>query len=192
MKVFVVSDTHDRLSTLEKFLDTLKSVRGPAYLVHLGDVVSPFTLKLIAESLPEGFGLKVVLGNNDADKVLLSRISDVVDQPEELELCGLKVLAFHGFKSPELTEKMATWAARDGHYDIVMYGHTHRFRLERLRSSHLLNPGALSGYLAERATYAVIECVARRVSVIDLSTGAELLGSTLPKKLPRENVKGVG
>ncbi len=179
MKAFVVSDTHDRLDTLRRFLDILRSAIGPVYLVHLGDVVSPFTLRYIVESLPKSVTLKVVLGNNDGDKVLLSRIAEVADQPEELELCGMRAIAFHGFKSPELTERVVSGIACGGRYDVVMYGHTHRFRLEKLCSSYLLNPGTLSGYLAERATFALVDCETLRASIIDLDTGMEVLSSRI-------------
>lgn len=182
MRVFVVSDSHDRLDALRRFLGVLRSVAGPAYLIHLGDVVSPFALRYIVESLPEGVGLRVVLGNNDGDKVLLGRLAEVVDQPEELELCGLRAIALHGFKSPELTERLVDGIACAGYYDVVMYGHTHRPRLERRCSSLLLNPGALSGYLAERSTYALVDCAALRASVVDLDTGAVVLGSGLPTR----------
>lgn len=75
LKVYVISDTHDRLDTLEKFLKIVGKSLEPGYLIHLGDVVSPFTLKSIVGALPERLSLKVVLGNNDADKVLLSKIA---------------------------------------------------------------------------------------------------------------------
>lgn len=177
MKVFVISDTHDRLSFVKKFLRVFKGSSGPGHLIHLGDIVSPFTLRLIAEALPAGFGLKVVLGNNDADKLLLSRVvKDIEEQPVELEVCGLRAVLLHGFKSPEITEKVAGGLACSGHYDLVMYGHTHRFRLDRACSGYLLNPGALSGYLARDVTYAVIDCHTDTASVIDLKTGREVVG----------------
>lgn len=180
MKVFVISDTHDRLSTLKKFLSTLRTSPGVGYLIHLGDLVSPFTLRSIVEALPPGFGLKVVLGNNDADKILLSRVAkEVEDQPEELEICGFKTVLFHGFKSPELTEKVARALACSGYYDIVMYGHTHRFILKRECSSYLLNPGTLSGYLAREATYATIDCETHTASIIELETGQRVLNTLI-------------
>lgn len=183
MRVFVISDTHDRLDTVERFLGVLRASPEPAHLIHLGDVVSPFTLRLIAGALPGGLSLRVVLGNNDADKLLLSKVVDSIeDQPMELEVCGLRAILLHGFKSPELTERIARGLACSGYYDIVMYGHTHRFRLDKACSGYLLNPGALSGYLAEGATYAVVDCNTRTASVIDLKTGLEILSLPIETK----------
>lgn len=177
--VFIVSDTHDNLSSVKKFLSVLRSVTKPSYLIHLGDIVSPFTLRLLAEELPQNFGLKVVLGNNDGDKMLLSSVAkEVADQPEEVELCGMKVMLLHGFKSPELTEKIVGGIACSGHYDIVMYGHTHRFKLRECCASYILNPGTLSGYLSNEATYALLDCEGFTASVVDLETGRKIV--TIP------------
>lgn len=177
--VFVISDTHDKLGSVKKFLSVLSLATKPSYLIHLGDIVSPFTLRLLTEELPQNFGLKVVLGNNDGDKVLLSSVAkEVTDQPEEVELCGMKVMLLHGFKSPELTERIVSGIACSGHYDIVMYGHTHRFKLGEYCASYLLNPGTLSGYLSNEATYALLDCEGLRASVVDLETGRKII--TIP------------
>lgn len=168
------------MDAVEKFLNVLRSSSHSGFLIHLGDLVSPFTLKLISESLPQSFSLKVILGNNDGDKVLLSRITkEVCDQPEEVEICGLRAILLHGFKSIELTEKIAHGIACSGYYDIVLYGHTHRFMVERACSSYLINPGTLSGYLASRRTYGIIDCGDLTVSIVDLETGGSILSTKI-------------
>lgn len=170
LKAFVISDTHDRLSTIRRFLSILEP--GEGFLVHLGDVVSPFTLRALVDGLPAGYKLKVVLGNNDGDVLLLSKVArEVVEQPDELELCGLRVLALHGFKTTEFTERVAESLACGGYYDIVMYGHTHRPRLDRKCGSYLLNPGTLSGYLSELPTYAVLDCQELSAYIVSLEDG---------------------
>ncbi|MEM2595505.1 MAG: YfcE family phosphodiesterase [Sulfolobales archaeon] len=180
LKVYVISDTHDRLDTLEKFLKIVGKSLEPGYLIHLGDVVSPFTLKSIVGALPERLSLKVVLGNNDADKVLLSKIAkDVEDQPTEVEVCGTKALLLHGFKSPELTERVVDSLACSNYYGIVMYGHTHRYRLNKKCSSYVLNPGALSGYLAREVTYGVIDCDTLTASIVDLGTNQSIMSLSI-------------
>lgn len=176
----MISDTHDKVSAIKEFLKTMLSDPEAVYLIHLGDIVSPFSMKLIVEELPQDFGLKVVLGNNDGDKILLmSTCRDVVEQPEEMEICGLKALLFHGFKSPELTERIVCGIACGGYYDIVLYGHTHRFKLDSVCSSYVVNPGTLSGYLSTVSTYAVVDCEKLTASIIELETGKELAALTL-------------
>jgi len=180
LKVYVISDTHDRLDTLEKFLKIVGAFLEPGYLIHLGDIVSPFTLRYIVSNLPENLKLKVVLGNNDADKVLISKIAeDVEDQPTEVEFCGMKALLLHGFKSPELTEKIVDSIACSNYYSVVMYGHTHKYRLNKKCSSYVLNPGALSGYLAQEATYGVVDCESLTASIVDLETNRVVLSSPI-------------
>lgn len=183
MRVYAISDTHDMLGAIDSFLRVVLSDPEAGYLIHLGDVVSPFSLRYIVDALPRGFRLKVVLGNNDGDKILLRSISDgVVEQPEEVEICGLRALLLHGFKSPELTERIVDGIACGGDYDMVLYGHTHRFRLDSRCSRYVINPGTLSGYLSSRSTYATIDCARFTASIVELETGRELAARTLAGK----------
>ena len=171
----MVSDTHDNLANLVRFLRLVEALGEPVTLIHLGDVISPFTLRALTEGLPRGSRITVVLGNNDGDPLLLRAIvEDVAEQPVELEVCGLKAIAVHGFKSPALTERVVHGLACSGHYDVVLYGHTHRPVLATAHSRYVLNPGALSGYLTDRATYAVVDCSRRTIEVRDLDSGEVL------------------
>ncbi len=150
-------------------------------LVHLGDVISPFTLRALVEGLPGGSKITVVLGNNDGDPLLLRTIvGDVAEQPVEVEICGLKAIAVHGFKSPATTERVVHGLACSGYYDIVLYGHTHKPMLTTLHSKYVVNPGALSGYLTDRATYALVDCSRRSIEIRDLDSGEILQTLSLP------------
>jgi putative phosphoesterase len=176
----VVSDTHDNLVNLGKFLKVVKALGEPIPLIHLGDVISPFTLRTLVEGLPRGSRVTVVLGNNDGDPLLLRTIvEDVAEQPIEVDICGLKAIALHGFKSPTLTERVVHGLACGGYYDVVLYGHTHRPVLTVVHSRYVLNPGALSGYLTDRATYAVVDCSKRTIEIRDLDSGEVLQALSL-------------
>jgi putative phosphoesterase len=181
--VFVISDTHDRLDKVVRFTEVVKSEPGPGYIVHLGDVVSPFTLRALAENIPPTYKLKLVLGNNDGDILLLNKIiGELGEQPEEVEFCGLRVLMLHGFKTRELTDRIVESLACGGHYDVIMYGHTHKYRLNRVCSSYLLNPGSLAGYLTDKSTYAKIDCQNLTMSLIDLETGNSIVNIRMEKR----------
>lgn len=183
MLVFVVSDTHDRLDKVMKFVDILKSESRTGYVIHLGDVVSPFTLRALVENMPSTFKFKLILGNNDGDVLLLSKVfAELSEQPEEAELCGLRVLMLHGFKNRELTEKIVEGLACGGSYDIILYGHTHMYRLNKVCSSYIVNPGSLAGYLASTSTYARIDCRDLTLSIVDLETGNLLAAAQIEKQ----------
>jgi len=107
-------------------------------------------------------------------------VEDVVEQPVEMDICGLRAVAVHGFKSPATTERVVRGLACSGYYDIVLYGHTHKPVISTVNFKYVINPGALSGYLTDRATYAVVDCSTRTVEIRDLDSGEVLQTLSLP------------
>jgi len=181
MRVLVISDIHDRLESIGK----LKRMVGDVdQVVILGDIVSPFTLKTILDEVnPNVMG---VFGNNDGDKELLKRISpNVTEQPMELLFDAFKAIAFHGFKSVDLTKKIvySLCTSTQRYYDIVLYGHTHMYDLSLVNDCLVLNPGALSGYLTSMESYAILSIEGNKVKaeVYDLTNGTLLKVLTLVK-----------
>ncbi len=59
----VLSDSHDDLLALKKALDTLKE-EGAELILHAGDYVAPFSVRLLTELSIPWWG---VLGNNDGE-----------------------------------------------------------------------------------------------------------------------------
>ncbi len=180
MNVLVVSDLHDSLGALSKLKE---AVVGDNYdvVISLGDFTSPFTLIELLKIVPRVVG---VFGNNDGDVDLLkSVVPRLTEQPLEESLEGWSSLLLHGFKSPQLTEKIVRSLCASGYYDLILYGHTHKFKVDSFESCLALNPGTLSGYLASVRSYGALtltgsEAVAR---VIDLDTGLELVRASLRK-----------
>ena len=159
----LISDTHDNLDALGKFIKCLKHEHNVEGVIHLGDITSPFTLKAIKDHINI---IVVVLGNNDADKLLLSSIHrNIYDHPIEYTLDGLKLLLMHGFGSKDFTLKFVRALARGSDYDIIAYGHTHEHLIEKLGKTLILNPGALSGYLSNDMTYALLNMKEGYVSI---------------------------
>ena len=156
MKIAVVSDTHDNISAIDKFLEIAEEEKL-RYVFHLGDIISPFTLKKFL-----GFKYYGVYGNNDGEKLLLKKISDELgflleESPLSLELFGKNFLLLHGFGSIEKTGNIVNSFAKSGDFDYVLYGHTHRVDNRRFGKTIVLNPGELCGYLTGRKTFAVID-----------------------------------
>ena len=156
MKVAVLSDVHDHVWNLRAALD---AVREADALVFCGDFCSPFVVPLLAEGFPGP--IHAVFGNNDGDLFRIAQNAarfDHVQLHAELfagELGGRPVAANH---YPEI----ALGLADSGRFDLVCYGHTHRFAVEARGSALTVNPGTLLGYdPAERhdvaATFAVYD-----------------------------------
>ncbi len=167
MRVLVVSDIHDNLEALTKLRSVVLS-EDYDLVVFLGDFTSPFTLRELLSFAPKLVG---VFGNNDGDKVLLKSLApQLVDQPLEEVFGSWRAFIMHGFKDQKLTEKIVYSLCVSGFYDIVLYGHTHVPRVSTVGKCLAVNPGTLSGYLAEIKSYAVLitsdhEAVARIIEL---------------------------
>lgn len=180
MKLLIVSDTHDNLSMIDLLSSYLKKL-APDLLIHLGDYVSPFTLRRFTS-----FNIRLlgVFGNNDGDKTLiikgLNALGEIYDQPYEVDIDGIKMLLLHGFGSRNLTDKLVNYVALGGDYNLILYGHTHIPRLELVGNTLVLNPGTLAGYLSDRPTLAFIDTDKSLALILDLIGGNVLKDTKLP------------
>lgn len=167
MKVVVVSDTHDNLEACEQFLKEIKEI-GFEMVIHAGDIVSPFTLKKFA-----GLPLYGVYGNNDGERLVLSKIARensmvLEEQPLFIEKDGYRIAVVHGVGGSEKTKKLVEALGRSGLFDLVVYGHLHVIDVQRIGDTLVVNPGTLAGYLAEKKTYAIVDLDKKVVEIREL------------------------
>ena len=166
-RIAVVSDSHDRVDNLRKFAELARR-EGLDTVVHAGDIVSPFALREL-----KGFKLYGVFGNNDGEKLLLSRVAaelgaTLVEQPLFATIGGYEVAVIHGASTTEWTLKLVEALARSGLFRAVIYGHTHRLDVRKLDRTLIVNPGPLSGYLADKGTFAIVDLEALEVEVVEV------------------------
>lgn len=136
----LLSDSHDN-APLVRSVAAFFRERRVEQVFHLGDVCDPETLDPL-----EGMPLTVVRGNND-------------DEPWphswRQELAGVRVGATHGHHRGTLDDLVASC-------DVVLHGHTHARRSERVGAALVVNPGAL--YRTTTRTCALLELPSRRVA----------------------------
>ena len=163
MKVGVISDSHDNLANIRRAVEVF-STNGVEALIHGGDFCSPFTIPEFKPLFDKGVKMHAVFGNNDGDRVLLTRRSEgyctFADGCLVVNLGGKRIVALH---YPDLGEDLF----RAGAYDLVIYGHNHTVRVEG-EGKKLLNPGTSSGYLADRATVAIVDTNGMYVEIVTL------------------------
>jgi putative phosphoesterase len=163
MKIGVISDTHDNLVNIRKAVEIF-SKNGVEALIHAGDFCSPFTIPEFKPLFDKGVKMHAVFGNNDGDRVLLVRRGGdsvtFTDFTCIVTLDGRKIVVMH---YPELADDLF----RLGAYDLVVYGHNHKLRVEG-GEKKLLNPGTCAGYLAETATVALLETRSMAVEIVRL------------------------
>lgn len=166
----VISDTHDNIAMLEKAVDILRR-ESVDMVVHLGDIVAPFTLARLA-GLLKGVRIEAIYGNNCGEKLGLMRVASnygisISDPPKILEIEGRKILLIHGWGSADLTRRLAESLVHSGFWDAVLYGHTHSPDLRYVRGRLLLNPGEVAGVL-ERPSLAILEVENLKARIIEL------------------------
>ncbi len=170
MRVGVLSDTHDNVWATRKAAQFLVE-RGVRVVLHLGDVVAPFTLRALAEGGIEK--AYIVYGNNCGEKLGLKRVAEelgyeITEWPRVLEINSRRILLLHGVGSAENTRDIVDSLALSGKYDAVLYGHTHRVDERRLESTLVLNPGEVCGCLTGRKTIAILDLETLSVDIIEL------------------------
>ncbi|MBN2151216.1 MAG: metallophosphoesterase [Candidatus Lokiarchaeota archaeon] len=169
MKVGIVSDTHDRLESVERAVSAFKKA-GVGAVLHCGDFCSPFVARKMAAL--EGTPFHAVRGNNDGDISFLNttfaKLGPVKEPYQEIVLEGRRILLLHGHAVPEAC---ITDIAAGGRYDVVVYGHYHHVRNEVVGKTLVLNPGEACGYLGGTGTAMIVDLGpggAARVEVIEV------------------------
>jgi hypothetical protein len=164
MKIAILSDIHDQIPKLRSALALVRD-RGAETLICCGDLCSPF----IAKELGQGFSgpIHVVFGNNDGDRVRI--VSNAAKFPNlqfhgeyvELELAGRKFAVQH-------FDHLGQALARGQQFDVVCFGHNHRFEIVAVGRTLSINPGEVYGGLTGQSTFAVYDTrtgTAERVAV---------------------------
>jgi putative phosphoesterase len=159
----VMSDSHDHLENIGKAVQAFTR-RKIGALIHGGDLCSPFVFKQLTQLREFCPRMYAVFGNNDGDRLLLnekgSGFCTFRDGALNLEVGGRRIAVMH---YPDVAESLH----RSGDFDLVIYGHTHRVRVEAEKGI-LLNPGSCAGYLAEKPTVAAVDLDSLELELIEL------------------------
>ncbi len=157
MKIGIMSDSHDNIPAIEKAVETFNAV-GADFVVHLGDIVSPFCFDVFDKLKMEFIG---VFGNNDGEWLYLEEKARhrLHKPPYELELDGKSFVLMH---EPFGIDKLAR------EYDYVLYGHLHVIDIRKTDRGHIISPGELCGYLTGRRTVVILDTMLNKADLIDL------------------------
>lgn len=159
MLIAIISDTHDHMPMIRKAVDLCNS-RQVGHVIHAGDFTSPFTFRALKHLTCDLTG---IYGNNDGERVLLQKLSKqrIFTQPYVIELAERKIVIMH-------EHQVVDALADSGHYDLVIYGHTHEPDIRKRGNTLIVNPGELSGWLYGRSTMAVADLSTLSAELIEL------------------------
>lgn len=158
-KVGIVSDTHDNCDALREVVKIFKK-EGVEFIIHAGDVIAPFTAKILEES---GIDYRGVFGNNDGEKEFMKQVTSnkISTSILELELFGKKFFVIHNLAEVEGIQYA-------NYYDYVIHGHTHIPEQKRVGKTLVLNPGELGGWLKGKKTYMILDTEKDEVELREL------------------------
>ncbi|WP_163328475.1 metallophosphoesterase [Desulfurobacterium thermolithotrophum] len=157
MKIAVVSDSHDNLSKIEEFAKIVNS-EDIDLVIHCGDFVSPFSVKLLLSKLKCDF--IGVFGNNDGEVAGLLKISGglLEKTPIYKEIDGKRFAIMH---EPFFVDSLS----KSADFDYILYGHTHKLDTRVINGCQIINPGELCGYLTGKSTFVILDTFQRFVEV---------------------------
>lgn len=133
-RIGVLSDTHGKLRE-----EVVEILRGCDVILHAGDINTPKVMESLREIAP----LYIVRGN--ADKEWAEGLPESLTE----EICGLRVFMVHNKKY--LPKEI-------GNFDLVVFGHSHKYEERREGNCLFLNPGSCGPRrFSQPVTMAVVE-----------------------------------
>ena len=137
-----VGDTHNRLENVEKIINIFNSNKVDS-VIHTGDITQAKTLKIFSKLHCSLIG---VYGNNDVNEEGLKETSfdcgfKLTEPPLITTIYNRKIAIFH---EPEGIEDKIE---NDPNIDLILHGHTHRYRNEKIKGVRIFNPGECAGFL---------------------------------------------
>ena len=167
MLIGLISDTHipDRMKELpEKVFEAFKDVE---MILHAGDVTSQEVIEKLEEIAP----VTAIQGNTDRIVGLDLPKTAVVEAEE------LKIGVIHGEVYPRAHTQQLHYLAKQLDVDILVSGHSHQPKVEKVEDVLLINPGSPTvPRLADR-TVMILEINKKEVDVELVKVGSPICSS---------------
>ena len=125
MLIGVVSDTHNNLKNIERIIDLFNN-EDLSLVIHTGDISNAKSLGSFSRLNCELIG---VYGNNDRSElglkdIVIKNSFQFQEPPKLLTLFNRNIAVFH---EPDFIDDFLTL---NKNIDIVLHGHTHRYKKE--------------------------------------------------------------
>ncbi len=158
-KIGIISDTHDNCDALKEVVEIFRK-EGVEFIIHAGDIIAPFTAKILEES---GIDYRGVFGNNDGEREFMKKVTNnkISTNLLELEIFGKRFFVIHNLAEVEGIQYA-------NYYDYVIHGHTHIPEEKRIGKTTVINPGELGGWLYGRKTFVILDTETNLVELREL------------------------
>ncbi len=140
MQIGVVSDTHNNLKNIDTIISLFNS-EDISLVIHTGDITNVRSLEKFSRLNSNLIG---VYGNNDRNELGIKEIAtqhnfSFMEPPYLVNIYDRSIAIFH---EPDEIEDFLQINKK---VDIVLHGHTHRYRLEKRDDVIIFNPGESAG-----------------------------------------------
>ena len=171
MKIGIISDIHENFHNLILALKKMKEEKVEQ-IICLGDLMNDGIAKVLSISATPVF---MVWGNNDGDKVVLTKTSSragsnlvsSINTYDFLEYDNRKIFVTH-------FQDLAIPMARSGMFDAIFCGHTHISQIEQVGKCLIANPGEVSAQRTGTASLAIYDTTLHEVRLVVLENTVTL------------------
>lgn len=163
MRIGIFADVHDHLDNLRHAVQRFNSEEVDLVL-FAGDLVSTMAVPPLRKLHAP---LIACFGDNEGNKIGLRAGFGIVGKISEPPV----QLTTHDGMRIVLTHMKRQLRGLDVDYDVAVFGHTHKPRIEHDNAGRLLiNPGETSGWSFGRPSIAILDTATRCARLIDLAT----------------------
>jgi len=147
----VVSDTHNHIDNVEKIIDIFNS-NNVEKVIHTGDITQSKTLVRFKRLKCPLLG---VYGNNDQEEHGLVETAKengftFQEPPFSLEIEKRKISIFHE------PDEIEIFIKKNPSVNLIIHGHTHRYRNEMIGKVKIINPGECAGIIKGKNSVGLI------------------------------------
>jgi len=151
MLIGVVSDTHNNLKNIDQII-SLFNDKEIQLVIHTGDIANARSLEKFSKLNANLIG---VYGNNDRNEVGLEDVAiknnfQFQEPPKLLTLFNRNIAIFHE------PDSIDDFLILNRNINIVLHGHTHRYRNEIEKDILFFNPGESAGMLKGKNAIGII------------------------------------
>ncbi|MBF0591697.1 MAG: metallophosphoesterase [Nitrospirae bacterium] len=159
MLIGVMSDTHDNLTNIRSAIEIFNHC-NVSMVLHAGDFTSCFTFRALNDLKADFCG---IFGNNDRDLLSLDEVSKekIYRQPYDFVIGQKRFVMIH-------EHFHVRTLAQSGRYDFLIYGHTHKPKVEQIAQTIVLNPGETAGWLHGNPTVALLDIITAETHFINI------------------------
>jgi len=147
-RLIVISDSHGDADGLKAAVEQARSSGKVDAVVFLGDGMRDYE-SVLPSLQADRIACYAVRGNNDWSSQAESEIT--------FTLNGVRIFACHGHtRQVKYSTDRLWYAAQEREARVVLYGHTHREKIDLEYGIYLINPGAVCERSSRRSAYAEV------------------------------------